>query len=221
MMGQLIVRSLDDILIQTLRQRAVRLGRSAEAEHRAILEQVLRPEVEGFAEARLLPGYGRKLHPKRLTAPTWFDRTGIVAASVHEGGCGRCVSFGQMGCFREPQRPSHIVTSLEARHAPDHWQAEASNVLRSKVFKGDLTSADAEARMTVLMRAPVVGRPIAGLMPRAFAISVANAVTIYDSLYIALAEKRNIPMVTADERLVRRMSGDAELTKHMIWIDDI
>jgi antitoxin FitA len=50
-MGQLIVRGLDDRLIQTLKQRATRTGRSAEAEHRAILEQALRPETETFAEA--------------------------------------------------------------------------------------------------------------------------------------------------------------------------
>lgn len=50
-MGQLIVRSLDDRLIQALKQRAARSGRSAEAEHRAILEQVLGPETESFATA--------------------------------------------------------------------------------------------------------------------------------------------------------------------------
>lgn len=50
-MGQLIVRGLDDGLIQALRRRAVRSGRSAEAEHRAILEQALQPEIETFAEA--------------------------------------------------------------------------------------------------------------------------------------------------------------------------
>lgn len=50
-MGQLIVRSLDDRIIQALKQRAARSGRSAEAEHRAILEQALRPETESFAEA--------------------------------------------------------------------------------------------------------------------------------------------------------------------------
>jgi plasmid stability protein len=48
-MGQLIVRGLDDQLIQVLKQRATRAGRSAEAEHRAILEQALRPEAEPFA----------------------------------------------------------------------------------------------------------------------------------------------------------------------------
>jgi plasmid stability protein len=50
-MGQLIVRGLDDRLIEALKQRARRSGRSAEAEHRVILEQVLQPETESFAEA--------------------------------------------------------------------------------------------------------------------------------------------------------------------------
>jgi plasmid stability protein len=49
--GQLTVRGLDDHLVQSLKQRAARHGRSAESEHRAILEQALRAETETFAEA--------------------------------------------------------------------------------------------------------------------------------------------------------------------------
>lgn len=114
-----------------------------------------------------------------------------------------------------------LLLQFDARHAPDHWQAEAVNVLWSKVYKGDLTAADAEERMMVLLRAPVVGASISDLMPRAFALSVANAVTVYDSLYIALAERRNIPFVTADERLVQRMSGDVALAKRVVWVGDM
>jgi plasmid stability protein len=50
-MGHLIVRGLDDRLIQALKRRAARVGRSAEADRRAILEQALQPEAETFAEA--------------------------------------------------------------------------------------------------------------------------------------------------------------------------
>ena len=49
-MGQLIVRGLDERLIQSLKQRAARAGRSAEAEHRRILEAALRPDQESFAD---------------------------------------------------------------------------------------------------------------------------------------------------------------------------
>ena len=44
-MGQLIVRNLADELIQALRRRAARHGRSAEAEHREILRETLGAEV--------------------------------------------------------------------------------------------------------------------------------------------------------------------------------
>jgi plasmid stability protein len=43
-MAQLIVRNLPVDLVRGLKVRAARHGRSAEAEHRVILEEVLRPK---------------------------------------------------------------------------------------------------------------------------------------------------------------------------------
>ncbi len=69
-MGQLIVRGLDDAIIQALKQRAARTGRAAEAEHRAILEQALRPETESFAQAAV--------RLRARTPPRTTDSTDIV-----------------------------------------------------------------------------------------------------------------------------------------------
>ena len=41
-MAQLLVRDVDDAIVQALRERAARHGRSAEAEHREILAKALR-----------------------------------------------------------------------------------------------------------------------------------------------------------------------------------
>jgi plasmid stability protein len=46
-MPQLIVRKLDQRVVQALKERAARQGRSAEAEHRAILEAALLGERRG------------------------------------------------------------------------------------------------------------------------------------------------------------------------------
>lgn len=46
-MGQLVVRNLDEDVIVALKQRAARHGRSTEAEHRAILREVLAEERVG------------------------------------------------------------------------------------------------------------------------------------------------------------------------------
>ena len=51
-MANLVVRNLDPLIVDALRQRAARHGRSAEAEHRALLEELLlRPRGKSFAEA--------------------------------------------------------------------------------------------------------------------------------------------------------------------------
>ncbi len=42
-MARLIVRNLEQDLVQALKRRAAERGRSAEAEHREILRQALRP----------------------------------------------------------------------------------------------------------------------------------------------------------------------------------
>jgi plasmid stability protein len=45
--AQLIVRDLEEELVRKLRVRAARHGKSAEAEHREILRQALRPRAVG------------------------------------------------------------------------------------------------------------------------------------------------------------------------------
>jgi plasmid stability protein len=48
--GQLLVRNVDDDLILRLKERAAAHDRSAEAEHRCILEQALRASGESLTE---------------------------------------------------------------------------------------------------------------------------------------------------------------------------
>lgn len=60
-MANLIVRNLDDRIVQALRQRAARHGHSAEAEHRAILEvSLLKTRRRSLAEVlAAMPDVGR------------------------------------------------------------------------------------------------------------------------------------------------------------------
>ncbi len=56
-----MVKNLDRRVVEALRERATRHGRSAEAEHRAILEEVLlTPQRRSFSEAlSSMPNVGR------------------------------------------------------------------------------------------------------------------------------------------------------------------
>ncbi len=60
-MAQLVVRNLPDDLVKALKQRAAKHNRSAEQEHREILQAVLRgPQRRGLAEVLAsMPNVGR------------------------------------------------------------------------------------------------------------------------------------------------------------------
>jgi plasmid stability protein len=66
--GNLHVRNLDDTLIASLKRRAIRHGRSTEAEHREILRQALAGEAEPAFEK--LAAELRKLTKRRKQTPS-------------------------------------------------------------------------------------------------------------------------------------------------------
>ncbi|RQS08815.1 DNA-binding protein [Burkholderia sp. Bp9002] len=67
-MANLLVRNVDDSIVQSLREQAAANGRSAEAEHRAILVSALgRPKRRTFAEALMsMPNVGEDTDFQRV-----------------------------------------------------------------------------------------------------------------------------------------------------------
>ncbi len=72
-MATLIVRKVDDETARRLKERAKAAGRSAEAEHRAILEEALRPKISGWDFFRDLRGNGPFLTDEEVEL---IDRAG-------------------------------------------------------------------------------------------------------------------------------------------------
>ena len=78
-MADLLVRGVDEALVRALKERAGVCGRSAEAEHRAILADVLaRPKRRTLAEALVaIPAGGEDADFERVqtggTVPGVFD----------------------------------------------------------------------------------------------------------------------------------------------------
>jgi antitoxin FitA len=68
-MADLLVRGVDNDLVRTLKERAVEHGRSAEAEHRAILAAALgRPKRRSFAQVlATMPSVGVDADFERVT----------------------------------------------------------------------------------------------------------------------------------------------------------
>ena len=77
-MGVLTVRNVDDELIRKLKLRAADHGRSAEAEHRLILEQALRTSREEFVKLA-------RESRERLKARDFSDSTDLIRRSRDSG----------------------------------------------------------------------------------------------------------------------------------------
>jgi plasmid stability protein len=77
-MGVLTVRNVDDELIRQLKIRAAHNGRSAEAEHRLILEQVLRRASDDFVKLA-------RESREELSGRDFSDTTDIIRRSRDSG----------------------------------------------------------------------------------------------------------------------------------------
>jgi predicted nucleic acid-binding protein len=58
-----------------------------------------------------------------------------------------------------------------------------------------------------LVRLPLQVASTAGLAETALMLALEHGATAYDAAYVALAQKLTLPLVTADEALVRRLAG--------------
>lgn len=80
-MANLIVRNLDDTVVQALKERAARHGHSAEAEHRLILEQaLLRTQRRSFIQVLAdMPDVGQDADFERID----FEQTDCEPIEDH------------------------------------------------------------------------------------------------------------------------------------------
>jgi len=100
-----------------------------------------------------------------------------------------------------------ILTSTPI--APELLDAEALHSLRRMSRNGEIRSDHAEQTLVEILSAPILRtahRPLAG---RAWQLR--HAITAYDALYVALAERLNIPLVTCDAKLARSNGHNAKI----------
>lgn len=83
--------------------------------------------------------------------------------------------------------------------APHLVDAETGHALRRVVRAAELSAHAGRAALVDLAELPITRVPHRGLLSRAWELR-AN-VTFYDGLYVALAERLRLPLVTLDTRL--------------------
>ncbi len=99
---------------------------------------------------------------------------------------------------------SSRLVDLEC-HAPHLIDAEVGNVLRRRLLVGEISAETAETGVRLMESVVDERYPHAGPLAQA-AWRLRGAITFYDALYVALAARLDIPLLTADARLSRAPS---------------
>ncbi len=103
------------------------------------------------------------------------------------------------GGERFEQARERLLRRDEALWAPHLVDAEVGHVLRTAVVRRELRPGAAGAALADLADLPLRRAGHRSLLARAWALR-AN-VSFYDGLYVALAERLEMPLVTLDVRL--------------------
>lgn len=103
--------------------------------------------------------------------------------------------------------------------APDLLWPEFGNILWKKLLRKQI-SPQAARRILADFHSYRVGIiPSEPLLLAALDIAERIGRTVYDSLYLALAQRLACRAVTADERLFNAVQGDA-IAAHILWVED-
>jgi predicted nucleic acid-binding protein len=122
---------------------------------------------------------------------------------------------------KEPGSDRARLLSRARLEAPDLLPIECANILWKKVRLRDLTREEASTRLELLLRAPVSLANSRDVLDAALVLSFDLRHPVHDCVYIALALRRDLPLVTADERLVAAAGKSRNVAGRVMRLADV
>jgi predicted nucleic acid-binding protein len=110
-------------------------------------------------------------------------------------------------------------TADTALAAPDLLFVETASILWKIVRRGEMTASRAIEIIEEIAASPFITISNQSLARDAVDLSVATGITAYDASYVALAIRIDKILITADEKLVRRLK-DTRNAKHVRLLAD-
>jgi predicted nucleic acid-binding protein len=114
----------------------------------------------------------------------------------------------------EYEAAARRVVSHRRLLAPHLLWAEIGNTLWQRHRRREASIEEVRGIIADVRRLPVVTFAHWPLLPAAFDLAISLDRTVYECLYLALAEARNSVMVTADRRFY-------DVVSHSVWADRI
>ncbi len=92
-------------------------------------------------------------------------------------------------------------------HVPAFFDVEITNIVWKKLQRGELNRQDADDIVKQLPTLPLVRHSESSLLAPALDLADHSQRTVYDCLYLALAQEIGGVMMTADQRLVNALAA--------------
>ncbi len=96
-----------------------------------------------------------------------------------------------------------VERGLNKAIAPELLVAEAANVINKKQISGELSGDESDRLLADLLSVPIHLFPHRPLLLRAFELAREHQLTVYDTLYLALAEDHGTVLFSADRKLLK------------------
>lgn len=113
-----------------------------------------------------------------------------------------------------------LLSARKELLAPDVIWAEVGNVLWKKSRRGEITSAMASDILLDFQRFPLRTYSMKSLLVPAWNLAEQFHMSVYDSLYLALAVGRDGTAVTADRRFHDALK-DTPLAPSIMWVERV
>ena len=105
-------------------------------------------------------------------------------------------------------------------HAPDFMLLEVHSALCKRLRRGSMSLSDADDIRAALRRCEIRYVPFGDLLDRAYEIATSTGRSMYDCLYVALAVRLGVQVVTADHPLYDGLAATA-YADHVLWVEDV
>ena len=100
---------------------------------------------------------------------------------------------------------------------PDLLYLECANLFRSRTKMRVMSAAEAKKASEILHALPLESLAIREFSAQALDLSIQYDLSAYDACYLAVSVHLKLPLITADKKFARKLSGSAH---RVIWIGE-
>ena len=114
----------------------------------------------------------------------------------------------------------HARRSRDRLHVPAFMTLELGNVIAKKIRRGELTREDGKTILKELSHLPLQRHADERLFPAAYELALDTRQSLYDCLYLALAEAVDGRMITADRKFYKALTS-GPYNHRLLWVEDL